>query len=204
MAEEHEVIDLTLSDDEDSVSEEEDHEGSASEDGHDGSGDASDSDGGGSDASEEIEIHLNEETRTQLRHAIATVSETRLRGLLNSLLETDQAVEIALTRELITVKRENKRVVPRWAVCVNCDAEYEVNMAQDEDECVFHPGELEVAEDGFADWDEVCHGPMDTPENQKEYPNEFEWTCCDKRGDAKGCVRGMHKPQEVSKKRKRE
>lgn len=144
-ARQHEVIDLTLSDD--SLSEEDDM-ASGSEDRHptEYNGQGGDDDGGelegeGSDASE-IEIHLNQETRTQLRQAIATVSEARLRRLLNTLLETDQAVEIALTRELVTVKRENKTVVPRWATCANCDEDFDVNLGQGEDECVFHPGML--------------------------------------------------------------
>lgn len=140
--EQHEVIDLTLlddssSEDDDRRSGSEDHD-ATERDGQDGSDDGSSEDGD-SDTSE-IELHLSEETRTQLRRALASVSEARLRGILDSLIETDQAVEVALTRELITVKREGKKVVPRWTLCVNCEEEYDVNTTQEEDECVFHPG----------------------------------------------------------------
>jgi hypothetical protein len=62
---------------------------------------------------------------------------------------------------------------------------------------------MEVNEEEFADHDENCHGPMDTPENRRDFPEGFTWTCCDGDGTAPGCVVGEHKPIEVSKKRKR-
>ncbi|EAU92377.1 hypothetical protein CC1G_00596 [Coprinopsis cinerea okayama7 len=194
-----EVIDLTgLSD---SSSDDEGGDGSDQEEnGEGGSYDDDDDDDDGS----EVEIPLNQETRTQLYTAISTVSEPRLRHVLKRLIDTDQAVEIALTRELITLKRETQAVVPRWHRCVHCEIEYDINTRREEDECTFHPGELEEDEEGFADWDEDCHGPKDTPENRIQYPHEFKWTCCDEDGTAPGCVRGQHKPVDISKKRKRE
>ena len=51
-----------------------------------------------------------------------------------------------------------------------------------------HNGECECDEEGFVDWDEDCHGPMDTPENRKEYPENFVWTCCgESLGESRGC-----------------
>lgn len=207
---ETEVIDLTgLSDSSDSEDDEERNQGeeAGTEDGSDVS---------------EIELHLDEVSRSQLHAAIATVSEARLRHVLKNLINTDQAVEIALTREFVTVKRDSRAVVPRWERCANCDAEYDVNAAQEDDECSFHPGEfgysvgrglltsetrageLEVNEEEFVDWDENCHGPMDTTLNRRQYPENFMWSCCDADGTAPGCVVGEHKPVEVSKKRKRD
>ena len=125
-----EVIDLTgLTDSSDSSSE--DGKGINGEDG--GSED-------GSDASE-IEITLNEETRSQLQNAISTVSETRLRQLLKTLVETDITIEMALTRELVTLKRETQKIVPRWEACGNCDEEFDTNTIREETECNFHPGQ---------------------------------------------------------------
>lgn len=89
----------------------------------------------------EVEIQLNSETREQLRRAILTVSETRLRHVLANLLETDQAVEIALAREFITVQRGTQKVVSRWYRCVQCDTEFDGNTLREEDECAFHPGQ---------------------------------------------------------------
>ena len=88
----------------------------------------------------EIEITLNNETRAQLLTAIATVSETRLRQLLNELIETDVTIEAALTRELVTVKRGTRNVVPRWETCSVCDEEYDTNTIREDTECIFHPG----------------------------------------------------------------
>ena len=93
----------------------------------------------GSDASE-IEITLNEETRSQLQSAISTVSETRLRQLLKFLVETDKTVEVALTRELVTLKRGTQKIVPRWEACRNCDEEFDTNTIREDNECNFHPG----------------------------------------------------------------
>ena len=93
----------------------------------------------GSDASE-IEIVLNEETRSQLQSAISTVSETRLRQLLKILVETDITVEAALTRELVTLKRGTQRIVSRWETCGNCEEEFDTNTIREDTECNFHPG----------------------------------------------------------------
>ena len=126
-----EVIDLTgLTDSSDSSSEDGKEVGMNGEEG--GSED-------GSDASE-IEITLNEETRSQLQSAISTVSETRLRQLLKFLVETDKTVEAALTRELVTLKRGTQKIVPRWEACRNCNEEFDTNTIREDTECNFHPG----------------------------------------------------------------
>ena len=94
----------------------------------------------GSDASE-IEITLNEETRSQVQSAISTVSESRLRQLLKILVETDITVEAALTRELVTLKRGTQKIVPRWETCGKCDEEFDTNTIREVTECEFHPGQ---------------------------------------------------------------
>ncbi|KAF8150912.1 hypothetical protein B0H34DRAFT_665569 [Crassisporium funariophilum] len=179
-----EVIDLTgLSDSSESGSEDgrEDDEEDGSEHGSDGS---------------EIEITLNEETRSQLQTAIATVSETRLRQLLKILVETDISIEAALTRELVTLKRGTQNVVPRWDCCGNCEEEFDTNTIREDMECVFHPGELKVDKENNGDED--TDGQMDSSNN----PQNFRWSCCAGTRVASGCVRGEHRPV-VSRKRKR-
>ena len=126
-----EVIDLTgLTDSSDSSSEDGREVGMNGEEG--GSEDDSDA--------SEIEITLNEETRSQLQSAISTVSETRLRQLLKCLVESDKTVEAALTRELVTLKRGTQKIVPRWEACRNCDEEFDTNTIREDTECNFHPG----------------------------------------------------------------
>lgn len=86
------------------------------------------------------EILLDEVTRAQLHTAIDTVTERRLRDILRGLADTIPSVEMALVKELVTVERQTRDVIPRWETCVCCDEEFEVNMQREDGECVFHPG----------------------------------------------------------------
>lgn len=93
-----------------------------------------------SDESSYEEILLDEVTRAQLYTAIDTVTENRLREILRVLATTIPAAEVALVKELVTVERETRDVVPRWDTCVCCDEEFEINTQREDGECVFHPG----------------------------------------------------------------
>ncbi|CAK5269276.1 unnamed protein product [Mycena citricolor] len=147
--------------------------------------------------------------RAQLRAAIQSTPEHRLRQTLVRLIDSDAAVYSALARELLVVgtrapepPASTVRVLPRWETCENCGESYDVNSAA-QDACVFHPGEMEAVEERFPDWDEQCHGPMDTQENQQEYPENFDWSCCEAAGDANGCVKSRHTPAVSKNKRRR-
>lgn len=48
-------------------------------------------------------------------------------------------------------------------------------------------------EDAWPDWNENCFGEIDTPENRREYPEGFEWTCCQEPGNFRGCKVGRHR-----------
>ncbi|KAJ7672205.1 hypothetical protein DFH06DRAFT_1082140 [Mycena polygramma] len=152
-------------------------------------------DGGEEYGDEELyDAHLDgpdDASRAQLRAAIYSVSETCLRDVLVSLVDTVPAVYHALARELVVVSRTMRVVVPRWESCAHCGETYDVS-ADEEEACIFHPGELEVNEAKFLDWDEECHGPMDSEHNQEEYPENFSWTCCSGDGMSEGCVSGKH------------
>jgi len=92
-----------------------------------------------SDASE-VEIHLDAETRTQLKNAVDTIPAVLLREILVRMIETEPAVEIALSKELITINRESRTIVPRWEICPNCQEYYDINTQKKDGECQFHPG----------------------------------------------------------------
>ena len=66
-------------------------------------------------------------------------------------------------------------------------------------------GDLELDEDDendfWADWDEACHGEMDTDFNREEYPEGFVWSCCQGRGDAKGCMMTAHEQSKAKRSR---
>ncbi|KAF8220946.1 hypothetical protein L208DRAFT_726606 [Tricholoma matsutake] len=148
------------------------------------------------------EILLDEVTRAQLHTAIDTVTEKRLREILRVLADTIPAVEMALVKELVTVERETRDVIPRWETCVCCDEEFEVNTQREDGECIFHPGELVVHEASFVDWDEDNHGPMDSRSNRRDCPENFRWTCCDNDGTRDGCVHGVHRVAGSRKRRR--
>ncbi|GLB44898.1 hypothetical protein LshimejAT787_1802350 [Lyophyllum shimeji] len=129
-----EVIDLTgLSD---SSEEEEDDEDESGDEEHTESSSSRDED-------DDIEVPVDGTSRASLHEAIARVSEQRLRQIVAQLVDTFPAVEGALTRELVTLKRKPYDVVPRWETCSNCDEEFDMSTRREEEECMFHPGELE-------------------------------------------------------------
>ncbi|KAG5653643.1 hypothetical protein H0H81_011745 [Sphagnurus paluster] len=149
----------------------------------------------------EVQVPVDAASRALLHAAIAAVREERLRQIVLNLAENFPIVEGTLIRELVTLKRRTQEMVPRWETCSNCEEEFDIGAERNPDECSFHPGELEVNEEEFADWDEACHGPMDTSANRRDYPENFTWSCCEEINTVEGCVRGMH--QATSRKRRR-
>lgn len=123
---EPEIIDLTgLSESSDEGGEDGDEEDSQSSSGSSSSG---------------VEISLDDTSRARLHEAISTVSEDRLRRIIDTLVDTMPAVEEVMTRELITLKRKTLDIVSRWATCSNCEEEFDVGAEREHDECSFHPG----------------------------------------------------------------
>lgn len=150
----------------------------------------------------EVEIHLNEETRIQLKNAVNTISAVRLREVLARLIDRELPVEIALSKELITFNPETRAIVPRWETCPNCYEDYDVNTQREDGECQFHPGESAVDKTAFVDHDENVYGPMDTEENRAFFPEKFTWSCCQGRRDDPGCVRNQHQASALRKRRR--
>ncbi|KAJ7220197.1 hypothetical protein GGX14DRAFT_493576 [Mycena pura] len=140
-------------------------------------------------------------SRAQLHAAVNALPEARLRQMVLDLADTVPAVYHALARGLLTVG-STSRVIPRWEMCANCGETYDVYDDANE-LCLFHPGELKADETKFVDWDEDCHGPVDTPENRDEYPDNFSWTCCNGDATAPGCVTGRHRPAAPQTKKQR-
>jgi len=115
-----EVIDLTkLSDEGSDHDEESEQEGSESEDSDD-------------------DVVVDEHTRVQLRQIVATLPENKLREIMLNLIEQVPAVEYAMTREFVTLKR--KQEDPELVLCAKCNAEFDVNGERDAEECMVHPG----------------------------------------------------------------
>jgi hypothetical protein len=77
---------------------------------------------------------------TQLRRAIAAVSEVRLRAIVVKLVDNDLAVRRAMLKELVTVKKRKHAPVPRYEICVNCRKEFDASQDRERGECCYHPG----------------------------------------------------------------
>ncbi|KDQ14367.1 hypothetical protein BOTBODRAFT_174851 [Botryobasidium botryosum FD-172 SS1] len=144
-----------------------------------------------------------------LNAAISTVPEVRLREILTNVVGRVPAFARALFSELVTTvpdepdQESDSEYVPRWEICVNCDKEYDAGEEREEGECVYHSGSLQVEYDRFEDWDERCHGPMDSSANRRDYPENFSWTCCGEDGTDEGCEEDEHEPGGMLKKRQR-
>ncbi|TCD70188.1 hypothetical protein EIP91_004367 [Steccherinum ochraceum] len=90
------------------------------------------------------------------------------------------------------------------STCINCEEDFDVNAEHVDGECTYHPGHLYADESKFVDWDEDVHGPMDTPSNRRDYPDNFTWSCCKEDGESEGgCREGFHEAGGSSKKRAR-
>jgi hypothetical protein len=106
---------------------------------------SSEGEGGSETSDDDEDLPLNEVSRAQLHYAISTVSERRLREVVAELVDNIPALEHAMTKEFVTLKRGTQEVVLRWESCVNCDEQFDVNTVRHDDECSFHPGRLQVA-----------------------------------------------------------
>jgi len=93
--------------------------------------------------------------------------------------------------------------VPQWEVCVNCDDEYDAIEERANGECAYHTGRLKAVEKRFVDHYEEADGPIDTPSNRREFPENFSWTCCHEDGRDKGCRVGRHEPGGMRRRRQR-
>ncbi|KAJ4493076.1 hypothetical protein C8J55DRAFT_556046 [Lentinula edodes] len=187
---EPEVIDLTGLDEEDSDQDDQE-DGSEDEDSEHFSDDSSDS----------AEVQINRDSRTRLYLALAAISETQIRSILNQLIEQVPAVEYALTRELVTLKRKLNHDYERHIErCTNCHEEFDTHTKRSNTECSFHPGSLKPNWNSFPDWDEDVHGPIDAEETRREYPENFMWSCCKEDGESEGCVHGAHQSANPHKK----
>lgn len=85
-------------------------------------------------------VHVNAASKSQLHIAIDTVPESRLRYVLKILVDKDPAVERAVLKELVTVKKRTNVVMPRWEICANCEEEFDVSQRRDDEECMYHSG----------------------------------------------------------------
>ncbi|KAI0370344.1 hypothetical protein BV20DRAFT_995082 [Pilatotrama ljubarskyi] len=164
---------------------------------------------------------LDDASRAQFHAAIATAPEERVREAFAALVDYMPAVpervfsmlvavrgldEVAPSQQQQQQQQQRGRVVMmrRWEICENCGEEFDAGEEREEDECCFHPGQFSSAdEEAFEDWDDDVHGPKDTEENRRQYPENFIWTCCDEIGTHPGCVEQEHEAGDAQRRKKR-
>ncbi|KAM7194470.1 hypothetical protein V8F20_007996 [Naviculisporaceae sp. PSN 640] len=101
------------------------------------------------------------------------------------------------------VKRNHKTMID-VEICIQCNQPFHEDN-NDKKSCFYHPDEMEedLDSDVWVDWDERCHGPIDTEINRKSFPDGFMYACCEKDGTSKGCTWGEHKvaqdPEHIQK-----
>ncbi|KAF7128526.1 hypothetical protein CNMCM5793_003314 [Aspergillus hiratsukae] len=97
---------------------------------------------------------------------------------------------------------ERKRLRRRYALCFNCEEEYDVTL-NDEVSCLYHPELPEPDEDAWADHDEYVHGDINTKEMREEYPDGFYYPCCDREYGEEGCEVDWHEEDTSGRKRRK-
>ncbi|EPT01333.1 hypothetical protein FOMPIDRAFT_1015870 [Fomitopsis schrenkii] len=157
---------------------------------------------------------LSAAARDQLYKAIETCPEDKLRDILANMVVDDSVSARSLFENLVVVNppplpaveqpvdlvqpvgrnlfEPAPNMVPRWATCEHCGKDFDFAEEREEDECIYHPGSLQVDYSEWPDHDEDVHGPMDTPSNRRAHPQGFRWTCCTKDGSSTGCTEGTH------------
>ncbi|KAF2658851.1 hypothetical protein K491DRAFT_713104 [Lophiostoma macrostomum CBS 122681] len=103
----------------------------------------------------------------------------------------------------VSKRKLDEYICPRFAVCEQCEREFDVLTDNGPHACRWHEGELEIDLDHktWDDWDEDVHGDMDDDASRSEYPEGFVWECCGKRGGWKNdeCKSGPHKAEDYKK-----
>lgn len=88
----------------------------------------------------ELATCIDDTSRAQLKLAVDNTPESRLRHVIKRLIDSNPAVEVALTEELVTVKKRSREVVIRWVICTNCDEEFDASTVRIDEECTYHEG----------------------------------------------------------------
>ncbi|KAF7176018.1 hypothetical protein CNMCM7691_001193 [Aspergillus felis] len=94
------------------------------------------------------------------------------------------------------------KVRPRYAVCANCEVEYDVTKNSKES-CRFHPEEAVEDEKYWEDIDLWSDDEIDTQENREDHPEGFVYGCCGRHYGEKECKVGWHEEEAGGRKRRK-
>ncbi|KAG9228922.1 hypothetical protein BJ875DRAFT_362651, partial [Amylocarpus encephaloides] len=87
-----------------------------------------------------------------------------------------------------------EELTPIYIKCENCEEEFDVR-SNERGDCVWHPGDKELADDSsfWDDHDWQCHGDPNDFVDDAAYDEGFIYSCCEKSGGAEGCKVTRHK-----------
>ncbi|KAJ5633928.1 hypothetical protein N7528_001770 [Penicillium herquei] len=153
-----------------------------------------------------------------LLHAIDTVPEKILREVFKSICtelpeardqaakqllventtsENDEESDSNIDSEKPSTSKTNaskpKMVVPRYAVCQNCEKDFETDK-NSSTACRYHPRRSEPTDELYGDtYGEERYG-IDSEDMRQEYPDYFEFPCCGAtlEDNSHGCEVGLH------------
>ncbi|OKL60889.1 hypothetical protein UA08_03870 [Talaromyces atroroseus] len=94
----------------------------------------------------------------------------------------------------------SKRLRSRYARCINCENIFDVSKNTSQS-CRYHSDASIPDEDLFPDHEECTHGPIDTPENRENYPQNFFYECCDRTLEEEGCEVSWHREDTFKRQR---
>ncbi|GFF32561.1 hypothetical protein IFM58399_03253 [Aspergillus lentulus] len=99
-------------------------------------------------------------------------------------------------------KRARASVRPRYAVCANCEVEYDVTK-NSRGSCCFHPEEAVQDEEYWSRIDLWEDEEIDNEEHREDHPEGFIYRCCGKYYGKEGCKVGWHEEEARDRKRKK-
>ncbi|KAJ7209775.1 hypothetical protein GGX14DRAFT_296517, partial [Mycena pura] len=137
-----------------------------------------------------------------LKNALDKAPKAILERSILEASQTDGRVARIFWDALVATDKSSKEKVARFETCRHCRQEFDTTKNK-HDSCGWHYGPSTrnlVIDEAF--WVEQ-YGPIDTKENRKEYPQSFFWDCCGLQLNSDGCLKTMHAPVTILKKKGR-
>ncbi|KAJ9609962.1 hypothetical protein H2200_006292 [Cladophialophora chaetospira] len=142
---------------------------------------------------------------SDLTDAIDAATASRLRMVLHQLCEDSSEAKNLVTKALLLPSAESNlsalgdttsRKRKRYEVCKNCNKEYEVER-NNHGNCVYHPGEkiVDYESSMWDDHDDKTHGAPEMHEDDPDFQDGFNWSCCEGEIASKGCETTKHEPK---------
>lgn len=151
-------------------------------------------------ASEEYGLTTSEEEESESEVSSLSIKSDSKEEEEASGSKEDRKVEAAKRKRRASSLDENS-MFPRNAVCENCTEEFDTTYNRRGD-CGWHSGEKEFDPDSYI-WNDDDHKWERERECRDDpmYADGYTWTCCDKEGNAEGCMKTKYRAPGHPRKR---